>query len=501
HHGVRAERHGSRLSSRGYRRTGEGALVRLRLPELRHHHFSFAADPSIPRAGHRRHCGATRFLRPRDLQARAARSGHGDVRCPEIQDDAHGLRLGSTSGVRPHTDHGRPIQCGERGPRRDRRPVQACRRRPCHAGRPVSSHVEPRRAAPALERPQRRHVAGRPPAGHPLRGRVLSRMVFRPLRGQAWAYGPLAGERPQRAHLRRDGSLRRRLRRAEVLWPGLADPRPHRFGRRAPAWRRLISSRAEPFGSNRQVVPFLVNPPVDAAEEPVRTAVVGYGYWGPNLVRNIAERPELDLAGLCELDVTRAGSFRQRYPHAALWRDFEDLLADPDVEALAIATPPATHYDLAMRALSAGKHVLVEKPLAMTANDALNLIDFAESTDRVLMPGHTFVYSASVNAVRDLIRDGVLGEVYFVTSSRMNLGKYQQDGVVRDLAPHDLSILLYWLDERVIQVAATAQSIFQTGVAETAFMTLTFETGTTANVQISWLAPRKVRQMIVVGSR
>ena len=154
-----------------------------------------------------------------------------------------------------------------------------------------------------------------------------------------------------------------------------------------------------------------------------------------------------------------------------------------------------------MRALSAGKHVLVEKPLAMTANDALNLIDFAESTDRVLMPGHTFVYSASVNAVRDLIRDGVLGEVYFVTSSRMNLGKYQQDGVVRDLAPHDLSILLYWLEERVIQVAATAQSIFQTGVAETAFMTLTFETGTTANVQISWLAPRKVRQMIVVGSR
>jgi len=129
------------------------------------------------------------------------------------------------------------------------------------------------------------------------------------------------------------------------------------------------------------------------------------------------------------------------------------------------------------------------------------MIDFAESTDRVLMPGHTFVYSASVNAVRDLIRDGVLGEVYFVTSSRMNLGKYQQDGVVRDLAPHDLSILLYWLDERVIQVAATAQSIFQTGVAETAFMTLTFETGTTANVQISWLAPRKVRQMIVVGSR
>src|SRR4029079_3420858 len=209
--------------------------------------------------------------------------------------------------------------------------------------------------APALECPQRRHVARRPSAGHPLRGRVLSRMVFQPLRGQAWAYGPLAGERPQRAHLRRDGSLRRRLRRAEVLWPGLADPRPHRSGRRAPAGGRLMSARAEPFGSNGHIVPLPVSTPADAAEEPVRTAVVGYVYWGPNLVRNIADRPELDLAGLCELDVTRAGSFRQRYPHAALWREFEDLLADRDVEALAIATPPATHYDLAMRALSAGK--------------------------------------------------------------------------------------------------------------------------------------------------
>jgi len=234
---------------------------------------------------------------------------------------------------------------------------------------------------------------------------------------------------------------------------------------------------------------------------PVRTAVVGYGYWGPNLARNVAERPELELAGLCELDRRRADAFAQKHPGLTVWRELDGLLLEPDVDAVLLATPPQTHYPYARRALEAGKHVLVEKPLATTAENARELIELARARELVLMPGHTFVYSASVNAVRQLIRDGVLGEVYFITSSRMNLGKYQLDGVICDLAPHDLSILLYWLEERVVQVAASAQSVFRTGVAETAFLTLTFESGTTANIQISWLAPRKVRQMIVVGSR
>ncbi len=117
------------------------------------------------------------------------------------------------------------------------------------------------------------------------------------------------------------------------------------------------------------------------------------------------------------------------------------------------------------------------------------------------MPGHTFVYSPSVNKVRELIRSGELGDVYFITSSRMNLGLYQADGVISDLAPHDLSILLYWLDRPVTQIAVAGQSVFQEGVPETAFLTLTFAGGATANVQISWLAPRKMRQMVVVGSK
>jgi predicted dehydrogenase len=176
------------------------------------------------------------------------------------------------------------------------------------------------------------------------------------------------------------------------------------------------------------------------------------------------------------------------------------VAADDSIDALIVATPPRTHHAIASAALEAGKHVLVEKPLATTSADALDLIDIAGRRGRTLMPGHTFVYSPPVNKVKELISADVLGEVYFITSSRMNLGKYQPDGVICDLAPHDLSILLYWLQEPVVEVAATGRSIFRDGVHETAFITLTFESGATANIQVSWLAPRKVREMTVVGS-
>jgi predicted dehydrogenase len=234
---------------------------------------------------------------------------------------------------------------------------------------------------------------------------------------------------------------------------------------------------------------------------PIGVIVVGYGYWGPNVVRNIAERSEFRLLGLCEPDAARAAEFSRRYPECSVEQQLDTLLLDPRVQAVSIATPPRTHYELARRALQAGKHVMVEKPLATTALQAEELVKLAAESNLVLMPGHTFVYSPPVNKVRDLIKSGTLGDVYFVTSSRMNLGLYQSDGVISDLAPHDLSILLYWLDRPVTQVAVSGQSIFQQGVPETAFITLTFAGGATANVQISWLAPRKMRQMVVVGSR
>ncbi len=234
---------------------------------------------------------------------------------------------------------------------------------------------------------------------------------------------------------------------------------------------------------------------------PIGTAIVGYGYWGPNLARNVAERPELALRALCDRDPAQRHAFGNRHPQALAVGELDAVLCDDTVEAVIVATPPKTHHAIVKRALEAGKHVLVEKPLATRLSDAQELAELAKSTGLTLMPGHTFIYSPAVNAVRELIQTDVVGDIHFVTSSRMNLGKYQSDGVVCDLAPHDLSILLYWLDQPVVEVAASGSSVFQEGIAETAFLTLTFAGGSTANVQLSWLAPRKIRQMIVVGSK
>jgi predicted dehydrogenase len=238
-----------------------------------------------------------------------------------------------------------------------------------------------------------------------------------------------------------------------------------------------------------------------APEAPLRTAVVGYGYWGPNLVRNVMERPEFELAALCERDLARGQAFSAKVPGVPVIDDLEQILDDPTIDALIVATPPHTHHKICKAALLAGKHVLVEKPLATTTMDAVDLVDTANTRDVLLMPGHTFLYSPPVAKVRQLIDRDVLGEMYFITSARMNLGKYQKDGVICDLAPHDLSILLHWLEEPIVQVAASGRSVFQSGVPETAFLTLTFAGGATANIELSWLAPRKVRQMVVVGSR
>jgi predicted dehydrogenase len=238
-----------------------------------------------------------------------------------------------------------------------------------------------------------------------------------------------------------------------------------------------------------------------APQAPLRTVVVGYGYWGPNLVRNVMERPEFELVALCERDLTRGQAFSTKVPGVPVIDDLEQILDDPTVDALIVATPPHTHHAICKAALLAGKHVLVEKPLATTTMDALDLVDTANTRDVLLMPGHTFLYSPPVAKVRQLIDRDVLGEMYFITSARMNLGKYQKDGVICDLAPHDLSILLHWIEEPIVQVAASGRSVFQSGIPETAFLTVTFAGGATANIELSWLAPRKVRQMVVVGSR
>jgi predicted dehydrogenase len=235
--------------------------------------------------------------------------------------------------------------------------------------------------------------------------------------------------------------------------------------------------------------------------DPVRTAVVGLGYWGPNLVRNLFEIAEADVVTVCDLDVDALAKVSRRYPGIATTSRFDDLLEDDELEAILIATPVSTHHPLAAAALAAGKHVFVEKPLAASSAEAASLLRLADERGLVLMPGHTFLYSPPVNAIRGMIERGDLGEIYFVSTSRVNLGLHQPDvSVVWDLGPHDFSILRYWFDATPAQVSAMSRACVLPGIPDVAFVDLEFDAGAIAHVELSWLAPSKLRRTTIVGS-
>lgn len=231
-------------------------------------------------------------------------------------------------------------------------------------------------------------------------------------------------------------------------------------------------------------------------------AVVGLGYWGPNLLRVLIERTDVSVRWICDADPARLERFARRYPSVRLSQDLDEVLDDPDLDGVLLATPVFTHYDLALRCLEAGKHTFVEKPLAPSTQQASELIDFSAERELELMCGHTFLYSPPVKAVRELIRSGDLGELYFVSSSRVNLGLHQRDvSVVWDLGPHDFSILLYWLGEPPLTIRATGRDSIVPGIADVAFVTMEFGSGLIASVELSWLAPSKLRRTVVVGSK
>jgi predicted dehydrogenase len=235
--------------------------------------------------------------------------------------------------------------------------------------------------------------------------------------------------------------------------------------------------------------------------EMVNVAVVGLGYWGPNLVRNLYEIPGADVLYVCDKQEDRLDKIGRRYPGLAKTRDYETVLDDDAVDAVVIATPVSSHYPLACAALDAGKHVFVEKPLAASSLEALDLIARAEERELVLMPGHTFLYSPPVQTIRSLITSGALGEIYFISTSRVNLGLHQQDvSVAWDLGPHDFSILRYWLDDAPAHVSALARSCILPNTPDVAFINLEFASGTVAHVELSWLAPSKLRRTTIVGS-
>ena len=234
----------------------------------------------------------------------------------------------------------------------------------------------------------------------------------------------------------------------------------------------------------------------------VRMAVVGLGYWGPNLVRAAHDVELAEVAWVCDLDTNALEKIRRRYPAVQRTTDLDEVLADPTVDAIALATPVSSHFPLAERALGAGKHVFVEKPLAASTADAAALARLADLNGLVLMPGHTFLYSPPVRAIRGLIDSGELGDIYFISSSRVNLGLHQPDvSVAWDLGPHDFSILRYWLQETPEYVSALRRSCIIPGTPDVAFINLAFASGTLAHVELSWLAPSKLRRTTVVGSR
>lgn len=237
------------------------------------------------------------------------------------------------------------------------------------------------------------------------------------------------------------------------------------------------------------------------ATKPMRIGVIGYGYWGPNLVRNLMELPGADLIAVADLKCERLAWIGTVYPKVIATQDYRSLY-DLDLDGVVIATPPPTHHPIAQDMLNHGLSVLVEKPLALKSEHAEELIKLAEEKGQVLMVGHTFVYNPAVTALKELISSGELGELRYLDAARLSLGLYQHDlNVLWDLAPHDISIILHLLGEDPVSVRATGASCIQGSVEDVVYITFQFPSGLMAHIHVSWLDPCKVRRVTVVGSR
>lgn len=233
----------------------------------------------------------------------------------------------------------------------------------------------------------------------------------------------------------------------------------------------------------------------------VGIAVVGYGYWGPNLVRNFANTDGAQVVAVSDLDPDKLSLARRHYPGIVTTTDFRDLLTDSRIDAIAIATPVQSHYDLALRALRVGKHVFLEKPLAQTSEQVRHLIEEADTRNLILMVDHTFLYTPAVQKIRELIVQGALGDIYYYNGIRASLGLFQSDvNVIWDLAVHDISIIQHILNETPVAVSATGAYHVAGTPANMAHITLFFESSCIAHVNVNWLSPVKIRQTLIGGS-
>jgi len=251
------------------------------------------------------------------------------------------------------------------------------------------------------------------------------------------------------------------------------------------------------IGSRATIVDALASPP----DEPLRFGVIGYGYWGPNLARNFAELPGAALTAVADQSPLRREAAKRRFPWVTVHGQASDLIRNPNVDAVAVATPVVTHYMLAQAALEAGKHVLVEKPISTSSEEVLHLIEEAERRGLVLMVDHTFVYTGAVRKIHDLVQQGTLGQLYYYDSVRANLGLFQTDvNVMWDLGVHDLSIIDRVMAYKPTAVAAHAFSHVPGHPANIAYITLRFPENQVAHLHVNWLAPVKVRTTLISGS-
>lgn len=242
--------------------------------------------------------------------------------------------------------------------------------------------------------------------------------------------------------------------------------------------------------------------PAEGGRRPVGTALIGYGYWGRNLARNIEAASGLQLVAIAESDAGARAAAGKAFPYTDLMASGEDVLTDPRVEAVVIATPAVRHAEVGLAALTAGRHVLVEKPLATSVEDCELMVKTAAQQSRVLMVGHTFLYAAPVRRLRAYIDSGELGNVRYLYSQRLSLGRIRRDcNALWNFGPHDISIMMYLLDDRPVEVSARNYSFISSGVDDVCFASLTFGSGIVGNFQCSWIDPRKVRLVTVVGDR
>ncbi|MBF4508955.1 MAG: Gfo/Idh/MocA family oxidoreductase [Aeromicrobium sp.] len=235
---------------------------------------------------------------------------------------------------------------------------------------------------------------------------------------------------------------------------------------------------------------------------PLRVGVVGFGYWGPNIVRNLDRLADAELVVACDASETNLARFAALYPYAATTGSLDEMLADHDLDAVVVATSAPSHFEVARAALEAGKHCFVEKPLTLTSADAEELVRIAEERDLVLMVGHLMVYHSAVNYIKEVIDSGALGDVLYLYAQRLNLGKVRtEENAFWSLAPHDVSIVHYLLGEAPDTVSATGAAYLNDGVEDTVFANLHFPSGRMANIHVSWLDPHKTRKFTIVGSK